>query len=130
MSPAKAAVSRLCKRGRLEVRPGMCGTGLAPPAERAKHTDADEEVHILNTIERWVDRELKPIVKEYDHEDRYPDGVVEQMKEFGLFGAVISPDYGGLGLSAATYAPAMPFASNCRRNHIGGSSASELSSAL
>jgi alkylation response protein AidB-like acyl-CoA dehydrogenase len=66
--------------------------------------DAEEDVHILNTIERWVDRELKPIVKDYDHEDRYPAEVVEQMKELGLFGAVISPDYGGLGLSATTYA--------------------------
>ncbi|HVV39647.1 MAG TPA: acyl-CoA dehydrogenase family protein [Nitrobacter sp.] len=74
------------------------------PANRAMLPDAEEEEHILNTIERWVDRDLKPIVKDYDHEDRYPDEVVEQMKELGLFGAVISPDYGGLGLSAATYA--------------------------
>lgn len=73
-------------------------------ANHAVPPDAEEDVHILNTIERWVDRDLKPIVKEYDHEDRYPDGVVEQMKELGLFGAVVSPDYGGLGLSAATYA--------------------------
>lgn len=74
------------------------------PANRAMFPDAAEDADILNTIERWVDRELKPIVKDYDHEDRYPDAVVEQMKELGLFGAVISPDYGGLGLSAATYA--------------------------
>ncbi|MBS0528736.1 MAG: acyl-CoA dehydrogenase family protein [Proteobacteria bacterium] len=73
-------------------------------AKRAMPPDAEEDVHILNTIERWVERDLRPIVKEYDHEDRYPDAIVEQMKELGLFGAVISPDYGGLGLSAATYA--------------------------
>src|SRR3984885_9092671 len=66
--------------------------------------DAEDETQILDTIERWVARELKPIVKEYDHEDRYPHGVVEQMKELGLFGSTISPEYGGLGLSAATYA--------------------------
>ena len=29
-------------------------------------------------IDRWVARELKPIVREYDHEDRYPAGIVEQ----------------------------------------------------
>ncbi len=43
--------------------------------------DSDEEVQMLNTIERWVARELKPIVREYDHADRYPFHIVEQMKE-------------------------------------------------
>jgi alkylation response protein AidB-like acyl-CoA dehydrogenase len=66
--------------------------------------EADDDTQILDAIDRWVARELKPIVREYDHEDRYPAGVVEQMKELGLFGATISPEYGGLGLSAATYA--------------------------
>ena len=57
-----------------------------------------------NSIDRWVDRELKPIVKEYDHADRYPTHIVEQMKELGLFGATIGAEYGGLGLPARTYA--------------------------
>jgi alkylation response protein AidB-like acyl-CoA dehydrogenase len=65
--------------------------------------ETDDDTQILNTIDRWVARDLKPIVREYDHADRYPDVVVEQMKELGLFGATISPEYGGLGLSAATY---------------------------
>ena len=73
-------------------------------AARNTQVDTEEEIQILDSIERWVARELKPIVREYDHADRYPMEVVEQMKELGLFGAVISPEYGGLGLSAATYA--------------------------
>ena len=71
---------------------------------RSRPPEADEDTQILDMIDRWVARELKPIVREYDHEDRYPAGIVEQMKELGLFGATISPEYGGLGLSAATYA--------------------------
>jgi alkylation response protein AidB-like acyl-CoA dehydrogenase len=71
---------------------------------RSRPPEADEDSQILDMIDRWVARELKPIVREYDHEDRYPAGIVEQMKELGLFGATISPEYGGLGLSAATYA--------------------------
>jgi len=71
---------------------------------REKPVDAEDDGQILDMIDRWVARELKPIVKQYDHEDRYPHGVVEQMKELGLFGATISPDHGGLGLSASTYA--------------------------
>jgi alkylation response protein AidB-like acyl-CoA dehydrogenase len=73
-------------------------------ALRDRPLDADEDSQILDMIERWVARELKPIVREYDHDDRYPAHIVEQMKELGLFGATISPEYGGLGLSAATYA--------------------------
>jgi alkylation response protein AidB-like acyl-CoA dehydrogenase len=73
-------------------------------ALRNTQFDAEDEAQVLDTIERWVARELKPIVREYDHADRYPTQVVEQMKELGLFGATIDPEYGGLGLSAGTYA--------------------------
>lgn len=66
--------------------------------------DAGDEAQLLDMIERWTERELKPIVREYDHADRYPDHIVEQMKELGLFGATVSTEYGGLGLPAATYA--------------------------
>lgn len=59
---------------------------------------------ILESIERWAERELKPIAKKFDHADEYPLEIVEQMKELGLFGATIDPEYGGLGLSASTYA--------------------------
>src|SRR5262249_58053507 len=66
-------------------------------------SNTGEDAQLLDTIERWTMRELKPIVREYDHDDRYPATVVEQMKELGLFGATVSEDYGGLGLSAMTY---------------------------
>ena len=66
-------------------------------------SNVGEDAQLLDTIERWTMRELKPIVREYDHEDRYPAAIVEQMKELGLFGATVSEEYGGLGLSAATY---------------------------
>ena len=66
--------------------------------------DADEEQQLLQAIERWVEREVKPRVLEYDHADRYPQVLVEQMKELGLFGATVGTQYGGLGLPATTYA--------------------------
>ncbi len=66
--------------------------------------DSAEEAQLLDTIERWVARELKPIVREYDHADRYPQHIVGQMKELGLFGATVGTEYGGLGLPATTYA--------------------------
>jgi alkylation response protein AidB-like acyl-CoA dehydrogenase len=66
--------------------------------------DEADEAQFFATIERWIERDLKPIVKEYDHEDRYPTHIVEQMKDFGLFGATVSREFGGLGLPAKTYA--------------------------
>src|SRR5687767_5711800 len=66
--------------------------------------DPAEEAALLDSIDRWVQRELKPIVKEYDHADRYPQHIVEQMKELGLFGATVGQEYGGLGLPSSTYA--------------------------
>ena len=65
--------------------------------------EPDEEAQLLDTIDRWVERDVRPIVKEYDHEDKWPAETVEQMKSLGLFGATISEAYGGLGLPATTY---------------------------
>jgi alkylation response protein AidB-like acyl-CoA dehydrogenase len=66
--------------------------------------DPAQEAQIMESIDRWVEKSLRPIVKEYDHADRYPTEIVEQMKELGLFGATVSPEYGGQGLPATTYA--------------------------
>jgi alkylation response protein AidB-like acyl-CoA dehydrogenase len=63
-----------------------------------------EDDEILDAIERWVEKEVRPIARRFDHADEYPAALVEQMKELGLFGATISRQYGGLGLSASTYA--------------------------
>jgi alkylation response protein AidB-like acyl-CoA dehydrogenase len=73
-------------------------------AEVATRFDESDEAALLDAIDRWVERDLRPIVKEYDHADRYPAHIVEQMKELGLFGATIGAQYGGLGLPANTYA--------------------------
>jgi alkylation response protein AidB-like acyl-CoA dehydrogenase len=73
-------------------------------ARAVQRFDEHDEAQLLDAIDQWIARELKPIVREYDHADRYPTHIVEQLKELGLFGATVSPDYGGLGLTATTYA--------------------------
>jgi len=67
-------------------------------------TASDDEREILEAVERWTERELRPVARRFDHADEYPHEIVEQMKELGLFGATIAAEYGGLGLSASTYA--------------------------
>jgi butyryl-CoA dehydrogenase len=68
------------------------------------HFTAEDEKALLDAIDVWVEKSVKPIAKEHDHEDKYPAALVEEMKELGLFGATIGTAYGGLGLPAATYA--------------------------
>jgi alkylation response protein AidB-like acyl-CoA dehydrogenase len=64
----------------------------------------DEEAQVLETIERWVEKQVRPIARKFDQADEYPADLVGQMKELGLFGATIGQEWGGLGLSASTYA--------------------------
>ena len=66
--------------------------------------DADQDRLILDSVGRFLDREVKPHVHALEHDDIWPADIVEGMKALGLFGATIGADYGGLGLSATTYA--------------------------
>jgi alkylation response protein AidB-like acyl-CoA dehydrogenase len=77
---------------------------MVNPTDSVIAAGTDEAREIIETIERWAERELRPVAKKYDHADEYPEDIVAQMKELGLFGATISPEYGGLGLSASVYA--------------------------
>lgn len=65
---------------------------------------SDVEDELVATIRRWVDAEVVPHASALEHADEFPQVMFEQMDAFGLFGATISPDYGGLGLSATVYA--------------------------
>jgi len=74
-------------------------------ARKPEGLSAQDEAEFLSAIDRWVERSLKPeVVREFDHDDRYPAHIVEEMKELGLFGATVGTEYGGLGLPASTYA--------------------------
>jgi alkylation response protein AidB-like acyl-CoA dehydrogenase len=66
--------------------------------------DHDEENALLDAVERWLEKEVRPQVMQLEHDDVYPRQMVETMKQMGLFGAVLDPKWGGLGLSASTYA--------------------------
>jgi len=77
---------------------------LEAPARPLRHTDPEEERAILDAIRKWLDKDVRPHVMKLEHDDVWPAEMVEQMKAFGLFGAVIDPKWGGLGLSASTYA--------------------------
>ena len=65
--------------------------------------DPDDAL-ILDSRDRFLERDVRPVVRELEANDVYPQKIVDQLVELGLFGATIAPEYGGLGLSAETYA--------------------------
>jgi Acyl-CoA dehydrogenases len=67
--------------------------------------DTDPEIRdaLIDTVRRFVAREVIPVASELEHADQYPEAIVEAMKELGLFGVTIPEEYGGLGLDLLTY---------------------------
>ena len=64
----------------------------------------DFQKEILKAVRDFVDREVIPVADEMEHRDEYPEKIVEQMKEMGLFGVTIPEEFGGLGQSLTLYA--------------------------
>src|SRR6201995_5501482 len=64
----------------------------------------DEQKAITEMVRQFVDEQIIPNAEHFDHEDEFPEAIVEQMKELGLFGVPIPEEYGGMGLDLTTYA--------------------------
>src|ERR671916_833298 len=64
----------------------------------------DEQKAIIEMVRQFVDEQIIPQAEHYDSADEYPEPIVEQMKELGLFGVTIPEEHGGMGLDLTTYA--------------------------
>src|SRR3954453_20818923 len=64
----------------------------------------DEQKAITEMVHQFVDEQIIPNAEHYDHEDAFPEPIVEQMKELGLFGVTIPEAYGGMDLDLTSYA--------------------------
>jgi alkylation response protein AidB-like acyl-CoA dehydrogenase len=71
------------------------------PAPYTEKTD--EQKAITEMVRQFADEQILPNAEHYDHEDLFPEPIVEQMKELGLFGVTIPEEYGGMGLDLTTY---------------------------
>ncbi len=67
-------------------------------------TPIEVREEIVTAVRRFVEREVLPVASDLEHRNEYPQALVDQMRELGLFGATIPPEYGGLGLDYTTYA--------------------------
>src|SRR6202046_5919884 len=78
---------------------------LGAVATASRYTDTtDEQRAICEMVRQFADEQIIPNAEHYDHEDAFPEPIVEQMKELGLFGVTIPEEYGGMGLDPTTYA--------------------------
>jgi alkylation response protein AidB-like acyl-CoA dehydrogenase len=63
-----------------------------------------EEQQIVDLVARWVDDEVRPVVNELEHGNTYPQKLIEQMKQMGVYGLVTPAPYGDFAVSARCYA--------------------------
>ena len=63
-----------------------------------------EEAEIVAVVADFVDREVKPVVAELEHSNTYPEKLIDQMKELGIFGLAVPAPWGEVSVSASCYA--------------------------
>ncbi|MHA6794046.1 acyl-CoA dehydrogenase family protein [Pseudonocardia bannensis] len=63
-----------------------------------------EERAVVATVREFVDREVRPVVRELEHDNTYPEKLIEQMKELGIFGLAIPEPWGEAPVSMPCYA--------------------------
>src|SRR5437899_856307 len=59
----------------------------------------DEETMLVETVREFVDKEVRPTVREREHANEYPEAWIEQMKRIGIYGLAIPEEYGGTPVS-------------------------------
>ncbi|SBS76796.1 Butyryl-CoA dehydrogenase [uncultured Mycobacterium sp.] len=63
----------------------------------------DEETMLVETVRAFVDRDVKPTIREIEHANTYPEAWIEQMKRIGIYGLAVSEQYGGSPVSMPCY---------------------------
>jgi isovaleryl-CoA dehydrogenase len=63
-----------------------------------------EETAIVALVREFVDREVRPVVRDLEHANAYPEKLIGQMKELGVFGLAVPEPWGGAKVSAQCYA--------------------------
>jgi alkylation response protein AidB-like acyl-CoA dehydrogenase len=63
-----------------------------------------EERAVVGTVAEFVDRDVRPVVRELEHANEYPEKLIERMKAMGVFGLAIPAPYGDAPVSTPCYA--------------------------
>ncbi len=63
----------------------------------------DDEAMLVATVRAFIDRDVRPTVREVEHANTYPQAWIEQMKRIGIYGLAIDEEYGGSPVSMPCY---------------------------
>jgi alkylation response protein AidB-like acyl-CoA dehydrogenase len=63
----------------------------------------DDEAMLVETVRQFVDKEVKPTVREREHANEYPEAWIEQMKRIGIYGLAVPEEFGGTPVSMPCY---------------------------
>ena len=80
-----------------------CGEKTSAKVDEGDALSAEEE-QIVELVAKWVDEEVRPVVNELEHANTYPEALIEQMKQMGVYGLAIPEPYGDFAVSARCYA--------------------------
>ncbi|WP_275561299.1 acyl-CoA dehydrogenase family protein [Streptomyces sp. 5-6(2022)] len=64
---------------------------------------SDDEQFVVRTVHDFVNKEVKPVVQELEHSNTYPEALIEQMKQLGIYGLAIPEEYDGNAVSTPCY---------------------------
>jgi len=64
----------------------------------------EDEAAIVALVREFVDRDVKPVVRDLEHTDTYPEELIERMKQLGVFGLAIPAPWGDAAVSTPCYA--------------------------
>jgi alkylation response protein AidB-like acyl-CoA dehydrogenase len=85
------------------------GTGLNRAGDEAERSEGeerrmnDDEAMLVATVREFVDKEVRPTVREVEHANEYPEAWIEQMKRIGIYGLAVPEEYGGAPVSMPCY---------------------------
>jgi len=65
---------------------------------------SEEERAIVGLVREFVDNEVRPVVRGLEHANTYPDKLIGQMKQLGIFGLAIPEPWGDAHVSTSCYA--------------------------
>ena len=65
--------------------------------------DSTEQA-IVDTVRDFVDRDVRPVARQLEHDNTYPEALIEQMKQLGVFGLAIPESFGGSAVSTPCFA--------------------------
>ncbi len=75
---------------------------MVVPTSAAEGLDGEER-EIVALVAEWVDREVRPVVRQLEHDDTYPEQLIEQMKQLGVYGLAVPEPWGDARVSTPCY---------------------------